>query len=253
MNKFFNLDFLKTERAQVICIILFIAAGLFATVRFVVVPQRRMAEENLSVRGRLSRSKFAAYSIDGMQTVAGHQLQNLTKLSNEWARIAARLSTFEDQTVVQDLGVNRIDYKVQLYEIRERLKAKSKELGIPLMPEQLGLDEALTSNDAIRTRMLQLKAVEKLADLTLDRQIQRLVEIYPLPPVEHRDRGGRVVFTEYPVRIECDIAFAQLYTSFQSVFEENQVFAYRNIRIESGPTFDAQLRVKAILSALLFE
>lgn len=253
MNSFFNLDFIKTERAQVICIMLFIAAGLFCTIRFVVIPQQRMAEDNRNVRSRLAHSKFAAYSINGMQTVAEHELENLQKLSNEWARITARLSSFEDQKVVQDIGVNRIDYKVELYEIRERLKSKSRELNIPLVPEQLGLDESLKSGEGIRERMLQLKAVEKLADLNLDRQIQRLVEIYPLTPVEHLDKNGRLVFTEYPVRVECDIDFANLYTSFQSVFEENQVYAFRNIRVESGPTFDAKLRVKAILSALLFE
>jgi hypothetical protein len=252
MNRL-NLDFLKTERAQVICILFLIAIGLFSTINFVFIPQRRMAEDNKAVRSRLASSKFAAYSINSMQTVANHELQNLQKLSNEWARISARLTSFEDQKVVQDIGVNRIDYKVQLYEIRERLKSKSKELDIPLVPEQLGLDEALTSGEAIRVRMLQLKAVEKLADLNLDRQIQRLVEIYPLQPVEHIDKTGRHIFTEYPVRIECDIDFEHLYTSFQSVFEENQVFAFRNIRVESGPTFDAKLRVKAILSAFLFD
>lgn len=252
MNRF-NLDILKTERVQVICIILLICAGLFSTIRFVVIPQRRMAANNQLVRRRLASSEYSAYSINSMQQVAQHELQNLGKLSNEWARIAARLTSFEDQFLVQDTGVHRIDYKVQLYEMRERMKAKSKELNIPLIPEQLGLDEALTSGETIRTRMLQLKAVEKLADMSLDRQIQKLVEIYPLAPIEHRDAGGRLIFTEYPVRMECDIDFANLYTSFQSVFEENRIYAFRNIRVESGPTFDAKLRVKAILSALLLE
>ncbi len=252
MNRF-NLDFLKTERAQVICIILMIGVGLFSTIRFVVIPQRDMAENNQAIRRRLARSKYAAYSISSMQQVAQHELQNLGKLSNEWARISVRLTSFEDQSIVQDIGVDRIDYKVQLYEIRERLKAKSKELDIPLIPGQLGLDESVTSGEAIRVRMLQLKAVEKLADLSLDRQIQRLVEIYPLPPIEHMDKNGKLIFTEYPVRVECDIDFENLYTSFQSVFEENRIFAFRNIRVESGPTFDAKLRVKWILSALLFE
>lgn len=252
MNRF-NLDFLKTERAQVIFIILLIVFGLFSTIRFVAIPQRRMAENNKTVRRRLARSKYSEYSISSMRQVAKHELQNLEKLSNEWARISARLTSFEDQMLVQDIGVNRIDYKVQLYEIRERLKVKSEELDIPLVPEQLGLDEAVTSGETIRTRMLQLKAVEKLADLNLDRQIQRLVEIYPLPPIEHKDETGKLVFTEYPVRVECDIDFENLYTSFQSTFEENRVYAYRNIRVESGPTFDAKLRVKSIFSALLLE
>ena len=142
---------------------------------------------------------------------------------------------------------------VYLSTIRQRLQEKSGELKIQLLPVELGLDETVTSGDAVRTRMLQLKAVEKLADLALDRQIQRLVEIYPLAPVVHTDKKGRRTFEELPVRMECDVDFEHLYTFFQSVFEENQVFTFRNVRIESGPTFDSKLRVKAILSALLFE
>jgi len=248
-----NLDILKTERAQVIFILMIIAVGLFCTIRFVFIPQQRMADENKTVRHQLASSKFASYTIDGMQSVARHEHQNLQLLSNQWARIAARLTSFEDQSLVRNIGVDRIDYKVQLYDIRERLESKSRELNIPLVPKELGLNEDLDSGEAVRVRMLQLKAVEKLADLTLDRQISRLVEIYPLAPIIHKDKAGQQIFTEYPVRVECDIDFERLYTCFQSVFEKDQVFAFHNIRVESGPTFDSKLRVKAVLSALLFE
>lgn len=248
-----SLDLLKTERMQVVLILLFVLVSAFLTVRFVLLPQREMAEQNRSVREQLARSRYANLAITNMLAIADHESANLQALSNEWARIAERLATFPNQTVMQSTEINRIDYKVQLYEIRQRLQAKSDELKIQLMPTELGLDESLASGDAIRVRMMQLKAVEKLADLTLDRQIQRLVEIYPLEPVQHADKKEKKSFVEYPVRIECDVDFEHLYTFFQSVFEENQVFAFRNIRIESGPTFDAKLRVKAVLSALLFE
>jgi len=248
-----SLDFLKTERMQVVLILLFVLVSAFLTVEFVLLPQREMAEQNRSVHEQLAGSRYASLSITNMQAIAEHEAANLQTLSNEWARIAERLATFPNQTVMQSTEVNRIDYKVQLYEIRQRLQAKSDELKIQLMPTELGLDESLTSGDAIRVRMMQLKAVEKLADLTLDRQIQRLVEIYPLEPVQHADKKGKKFFVEYPVRLECDVDFEHLYTFFQSVFDENQVFAFRNIRIESGPTFDSKLRVKAVLSALLFE
>lgn len=247
------LQFLKTERMQVVLILLFVLLSGFLTVSFVVFPQLDMQEENRMVREQLDGSRYASLSITNMQRIAEHETSNLRALSNEWAHIAERLASFPNQNAMQNAEVNRIDYKVQLYEIRQRLQVKSDELKIQLMPTELGLDESLTSGDAIRVRMLQLKAVEKLADITLDRQIQRLVEIYPLPPVEHKDKKGRRVFEEYPVRIECDVDFEHLYTFFQSLFEENQVFTFRNLRIESGPTFDSKLRVKAILSALLFE
>ena len=251
--KRFSLHFLKTERMQVALILLFVLVSAFLTVYFVLLPQRELAEQNRMVHEQLDGSRYASLSLTNMQALADHESANLRTLSNEWARIAERLATFPNQTVMQKTEVNRIDYKVQLYEIRQRLQAKSGELKIQLMPTELGLDESVDSGDAIRVRMLQLKAVEKLADLTLDRQIQRLVEIYPLSPVLHKDKKGRKIFEEYPVRIECDVDFEHLFTFFQSVFEENQVFAFRNIRIESGPTFDSKLRVKAILSALLFE
>jgi len=244
---------LKTERMQVVCILLFVLFSAFLTLRFVVLPQRELAESNRTVREQLESSRYANFSLTHMQTIADHESSNLGRLSNEWSRIAERLATFPNQTVMRKTEVNRIDYKVQLYEIRQRLQAKSDELKIQLMPTELGLDETVASGDIIRVRMLQLKAVEKLADLTLDRQIQRLVEIYPLAPIEHTDKKGRRTFEEYPVRIECDVDFEHLFTFFQSVFEEGQVFAFRNLRIESGPSFDSKLRVKAILSALLFE
>ena len=247
------LNLLSTERAQVILIILFIAISAFCTVQFIVFPQRDMADNNRSVREQLENSRYSKFSITDMQAMAKLEDANLTQLSNEWARIAERLAAFPNQTTLRDAKVNLIDYKVDLYEIRERLKTKSDELKIQLVPDDLGLDEKITSSDALRVRMLQLKAVEKLADLALDRQIQRLVEIYPLAPVAHTDKKGNKTFEEYPVRMECDVDFEHLYTFFQSVFEENQVFTFRNVRVESGPTFDSKLRVKAILSALLFE
>jgi hypothetical protein len=247
-----SFHFLTTERMQVVFILLFILASAFLTFRFVTLPQREMAASNKSVRAQLESSRYASLAISNMLTIAEHESANLAALSNEWHRIATRLAAFTDQPELLDATVNRIDYKVELYELRQRLQAKSEELKIQLLPVELGLDETLTSSDAIRVRMTQLRAVEKLADLTLDRGIQRMVEIYPLEPIEHKDTNGKRLFDEYPVRIECDVDFENLFIFFQSVFEENQVFTFRNLRVESGPTFDAKLRVKAVLSALLF-
>ncbi|MDD4025653.1 MAG: hypothetical protein PHN85_06990, partial [Kiritimatiellae bacterium] len=215
-----SLHFLATERMQVVFILLFVLASAFLTFRFVTVPQREMAANNKSVRSQLESSRYASLAISNMLSIAEHESANLATLSNEWHRIAARLAAFTDQPELLDAAVNRIDYKVELYELRQRLQEKSEELKIQLLPVELGLDETLTSSDAIRVRMTQLRAVEKLADLTLDRGIQRLVEIYPLEPITHKDNKGRRLFEEYPVRIECDVDFENLFIFFQSVFEE---------------------------------
>ncbi|MCL1921746.1 MAG: hypothetical protein FWG50_11870 [Kiritimatiellaeota bacterium] len=241
-------DFLKTERMQVILVLLFIVLSAILTVNFVVLPQRETAEENRNMRQQLESSPYANQSFANMQAIADQELGNLQTLSNEWFRIAERLASIHGETVKGDV----IDFKVQIYHVRTNLQQKSTQLNIPLVPEEF-MDETLTSDESVRTRILQLKAIELLANLTLDRQIQKLVEIYPLSPIQHVDAKDQPTFSEYPVRVECDVDFDHLYTFFQSVFEEDRVFTFRNVRIESGPTFTSKLRVKAILSALLFE
>ena len=246
-------DFLKTERMQVILILAFVLLSAFLTIRLIVLPQRETAEENWQVRQKLEASRYANQSFANMQAIADHERENLQSLSNEWSRIAERLASFPSHATQPNTAANSIiEYKVQLYEIRARLQQKSEELKIKLIPVDF-MDETLTSDDSVRTRMLQLKAIELLANLALDQQIQQLVEIYPLTPIQHVDAKEQSTFTEYPVRVECDVDFMHLFSFFQSVFEENQVFTFRNVRIESGPTFDSKLRVKAILSALLFD
>ena len=246
-------DFLKTERMQVILILAFVILSAILTVNFVVLPQRETAEENQIVRQKLESSRYANQSFANMTAIADHERDNLKALSNEWSRIAERLASFPSHASQPSTTENTIiEYKVQLYEIRERLQGKSNELNIKLIPVDF-MDETLTSDDSVRTRILQLKAIELLANMALDWKIQQLVEIYPLSPIQHVDANGQNTFTEYPVRVECDVDFTHLFTFFQSVFEENQVFTFRNVRIESGPTFESKLRVKAILSALLFD
>jgi len=246
-------DLLKTERVQVILILLFVVLSAFLMINFVVLPQMEKKEESQNMRQKMETDRFASQSFANMQVLADRERANLSTLSNEWLRIAERLSSFQNQASVPSGGDRIIDYKVEYYEIRDRLLKKSGELKIALIPTELGIDGMLKSDDDPRTRMMQLKAVELLADLTLDRQIQQLVEIYPLAPIQHVDKGGQKTFTELPVRVECDVDFTHLYSFFQSVFEEDHVFTFRNLRIESGPTLDSKLRVKAILSALLFE
>jgi len=242
------LDFVKTERMQVILVLVFVVVSAFLTINFIVLKQLDTREQHQNQTQEMSSNPYASQSTENMVTTKGHEQTNLQSLSNEWVQIAERLASLQSQEVKDTI----IDYKVQLYEVRERLQKKSDELKIKLIPTEF-MDETLSSDEDTHTRILQLNAVELLANLALDRQIQQLVEIYPLTPISHIDKKSQKTFTEYPVRVECDVDFTHLYSFFQTVFEENRVFIFRNIRIESGPTFDSKLRVKAILSALLFD
>ncbi|MDD3583479.1 MAG: hypothetical protein PHG74_05620, partial [Kiritimatiellae bacterium] len=63
-------------------IMLFIVVSVFCTVRFVLLPQREMAENNRSVRTQLESSRYANLSIANMQAIADHETATLTQLSN---------------------------------------------------------------------------------------------------------------------------------------------------------------------------
>jgi hypothetical protein len=246
-----------SERTQVALILLLTLGALFATWYFLLRPQYRMNQEIAMLRKQLAASKYAHETIPGLRQAVVAENARIASLEQEWAGTAERLATFAftNQAAMRPDEVGRIDYKVQLFNTRKNLLDTSDKLGIPLIPTDLGIDDALSSRDnvRIRERWLQLKAVERLVELTLDRHIERLTAVSPLPPVVRKARDGKKLFTEYPVRAEFDIGFDNLYTLFQSVFEENRVFAFRNIRVESGKQPNATVRVTAVMSALVFE
>jgi hypothetical protein len=242
-----------SERQQV-ALILFLALLGLALVWFLLLkPQMRVRAENEQIRQQLASSPYANLSMESLKEVAAQETQAEQRLQKEWTAACQRLATFSNQGAVRRANLARIDYKVELFNTRQRLLAKSDSLGIPLIPVDLGLDEALATNAQIRDRMLQLKAVEYLADLALDNRIQQLVALAPMAAVEHPGPDGRLVFTEYPVQVTFDADFVNLYQLFQSVFEENRVFAFHAIRAMSGPDLESRLRIQAILSALVFE
>lgn len=243
-----------SERQQVTLILVGAISALFGIWFGLLRPLAEKRAEIASLQAQLDNTPYTGLSMEALLSAASHENRGERQLQTEWETTIERLATFANQNVLRRSEIGRIDYKVELFNTRVRLLRKSEALGVQLVPIDLGLADALGGNDAeVRTRMLQLKSVEKLADLTLDRRIQRLHSISPLAPVEHRTPDGKPSFDEYPVKTEFDVDFDNLFVLFQSVFAEGQVFAFRNLRIEAGPLPQAPLRVKATLSALLFE
>lgn len=242
-----------SERSQVALIVFLALSGLFAIWYFLLLPQQSMADENDALRSQLDHSPYAHKSPAHLLKALEQEQASAAILEQEWSQTAERLATFANQAALRRSPFGRIDYKNELFLTRKSLVDKSDKLEIQLIPTDLGSDDMLKDKDDVRVRMLQLKAVEKLADLTLDGGIERLIAIAPLPPVVHKSPDGKFCFDEYPVRAEFDVAFEKLYTLFQTVFEEDRVFAFRNIRIASGPERGAPVRVSAVMSALVFE
>jgi hypothetical protein len=245
--------FRLSERQQVLLIIPLAAVALLAVWLGVLRPQLRKRAEIEHLRRQLAGSPYARYSMASLMQAAEHERELERQLEEEWARTVARLASFEDQADLRESEFGRIDYKVELFRTRLELLRRAEELGIQLVPRDLGLQETLGANDAeVRLRMLQLRTVRKLVGLALDQKIQKLRLIEPLAPEKHAV-AGQVVFSEYPVRVEFDVPFVNLFVLLQAVFERHQVFVFRNLRVEAGATAQAPLRVRAVMSAILFE
>lgn len=243
-----------SERQQVLLIIPIALAALAAIWFFVLYPQFERRHENENLRNQLAKSPYAKMSIQDLEKIAKHEEDLGRRTEKEWKATMDRLATFADLQNMRKSEFGRIDYKVELFQARLRLLRRSEELGVQLVPRDLGLKDALSgSEDAIRTRMFQLRTVERLVELTLSRRAIRLRSIHPMDPIVHQAGKGGPRCLEVPVSIDFEVAFDDLYLFFQSVFEANQVFVLRNIRVSAGPEVGAPLRVQAIMSSLIFE
>lgn len=237
-----------SERQQVLLVIPAAAAALAVIGFLLVAPQLQRKREIRRLGEELSKKQYAARSMEELLSIAAHERELGDAAKAEWEETKRRISSPSD-TIPKE-GVGRIDYKMELFKARSSLAAKSEELGIDLVPQDLGLRDTLGADDEeVKVRWLQLKTVESLVDTILGRQVYTLHAVSPLDPI--RNKGGK--FTEYPVEVDFEVAFEDLYVFFQSVLEEGRVFFVRNFRAQSGEVASAPLRVKAVVSSVIFE
>ena len=169
-------------------------------------------------------------------------------LVNDWHRMVSRVSVLQRNG--EDSNVGHIDFKVKLFDVRQRLLKKSNALNISL-PSDLGVDDAIHSDEDARKRMLQLRTVEMLVNLALDLKIVTLRNIDPLPPVLHRmDKTG--FMEEYPVQMEFSGDTENVYALLKGVIEPGSTFALKHVRIETAQGKPGLLNVNVVLSSLVF-
>ncbi len=246
--------FRLSERHQIVLFLLGIGAVIILIWHFGIRDIARKRASNETFRAELARSGFADQTREALDATVSHEKGVRDRLAAEWEQTVERLATFANQRALGQSNPLRIEYKVELHHTRERLDRKAGALNISLSARDLGMSEEVFTTDDPRILMIQLRAVEKLVDLTLDRRIRTLHKVHPKAPIPHRrPSDGTLIFEEYPVEVEFDVDFANFYDLFRVVFEAGRVFVFRNVRIVSGATAQAPLRVTAVMSALLFE
>jgi hypothetical protein len=174
-------------------------------------------------------------------------------LYNEWVEATARLATFANQEQLITSRIGHIDFKVALFDVQQRLRKKSRALGIGL-PYDLGMDEAVGSDEDARKLMLQLRAVEKLVDLGLDLKIGMIRDVKPGAAVMFGAGANDETFLEeYPVTIRFFGRLENVYDLLRAVLEPEHAFMLKNLRVEATSGKErGLLDVTAAVSALVF-
>ncbi|MEI6787283.1 MAG: hypothetical protein WCL49_02275 [bacterium] len=244
-----------SERQQVVAIILAIGAILFILWYFLLLPmnrQRQQMEQDIDGMASELAQKNYLTGEDALQRKLDKEICHYQNLQKEWQETVTRLGTQipgDDTTS----SVANIDFKVTLFTVRQRLLQKSRTLGISL-PNDLGVDETIVSNEDAFQRMLQLRVVEKLVDLALDLKIKTVRGIRPLPPVAHRmgiNQGE--YFREYPLELNLYGTQDNLYELLDVVMEPGHVFVLSRLRVEpAGRGRPDLLNIRAVMSALVF-
>lgn len=246
-----NLKFKLSERAQVVLILSAAVLALAAVWFFLLRPQAEAKRANRTMREQLAKSPFANLSIDTLNAAAKQEQKAASTLGKDWSDSALRITALGDYALLRRADVGRIDFQVELANLRQRLQAKAKNLNITL-PPGLGISDALTSKETVRERLIHLKTVEKLTDLVIDQRILSIASLKTMPPVRHHAPDKTLICEEFPVEVGFATQFDSLFYLFSAMFEKDRVFAFDKIRITSDPTQADVLHIKAVMSSLIF-
>ncbi len=170
-----------------------------------------------------------------------------------WSNTVSRLNGFQGAQVVVTERIGKIDFKVALFEVKQRLLKKARALNIELTAD-IGMDAVVKSSEDARRLMYQLKAVETLLDTALDMKINTVKFVDPMPPHGYHPEDSTEVFVEeYPVRIRLYGNVESLYDLLSSTLASEHFFVLRHLKVRSvSETKPDLLDISAVMSSLLF-
>ena len=240
-----------TEGQQVVAIVVLAGLLIFGLWYFALLPLNRQRQQlqsdNEAIAQQLKqRNYFLGEEILGKQKT--EEDRRYAALATQWTQTLAQISLrlWPDEEVSGPVG--HIDYKVELYQMRERLRGKSAVVGT------LAIDDSVDSNEDARKLLYQLRAVEELADLTLSLKIGRLESVEPQPPVRHTLGENRPAFMEeFPLAVRFSGTSSNLFDLIQATLDPRHAFVVRDLRVQKASPRDAgRLEITALMSALVF-
>jgi Tfp pilus assembly protein PilO len=245
-----------SEGQQVLAVILMAGLLIFTLWFSLLLPlsrRRQLLENDIEEMRSYLRQKNYLLDEATLQKKKLEEHRQGALLYEEWVEASARLATFENQEELTTSLVGHIDFKVALFDVQQRLRKKSRALGIGL-PYDLGMAETVGSEEDARKLMLQLRAVEKLVDLGLDLKIGMIRDVKPAAPLSFGAGANNETFLEeYPVTIRFFGRLENVYDLLRALLEPEHAFMLRNLRIEATSGRErGLLDVTASVSALVF-
>jgi len=245
-----------SERRQVATIVMLAGLVIFLLWFFLLLPQTRKRQQ-LKVRveeatRQLQRNNYLLGE-DLLRAKLARENERYQELDRIWAKVPGRLSVFSPEEHKQAETVGHIDFKVALYQVRQRLQQKARTVGVSL-PDTLGMSDAVTGDEKARRLMLQLRGIEKIVDLAMDLGIQRIQSVAPQPVME-RTVGplAQVFLEEYPIKLAFRGSTENLYDLIRAFFQPANAFSVKQLKIEREPTVEPDaIDVALTVSALTF-
>jgi len=236
-----------SERHQVVLIllavlVLVVVGGVYLW------PQIQKRADISRLRDELANSPIANVTKESLNDIARVEKEAAATLDRDWDVTAHRLTTLHNTLP----NPSYIGYKVEHAAVLQRLNVKARNLEIKL-PANLDISPAVTANEILRERLIQLRTVEKLVDLVIDQHINGIAAIRNLPTVLHYGADQKLICEEFPVEVSFSAYFPSLFYLFSSIFDEDRVFVFSKIRVTSDPREDDILHIKAVMSSLIFQ
>jgi len=215
--------------------------------------ERKRLEQDITAMQTELAKKGLLLGPDILRQELNKELKHNGDLLLEWSNTVSRLNGFQGMPKVATERIGKIDFKVALFDVKQRLLRKARALDIELTAD-IGLNAVVKSSEDARHLMYQLKAVETLLDTALDMKINTVKFVEPITPNEYHPEDSTEIFVEeYPVRIRLYGNVGSLRDLMSSALASDHFFVLRHLQVRSvSETKPDLLDISAVMSSLLF-
>lgn len=233
---------LRRRIALALAVVALAPPALYA---FLLRPIERDRQRQAAEAERLRReweSLAQRYQEVPIQVLLDRERMLTQSIMAERDRIEARAHTLRDGMRLSDIMLSgaegRIDFKITLFEVRDRLGRIAEERGVQLPPD-LGIAETIVSDEQAQMRFWQLAATVLLIEQCMEADIRVIHAVearepLQLPPVT----SGLPGVVAYPVSLRFKATYERFHALLNALSVEPGFFAVRSFWIRRSDPAD---------------